>query len=130
MLALLTELGNRGGRHAESDAIDRRIVDALADQYNADNGTNESAVGKRIGRSHTTVQNRRSAWCSRVLAKLRAEWPALYGEPYDQHIAAAKVAGARSYSDIAAHLTARRVPTPRGSGHQWHAKQVSRLLAA
>lgn len=56
VLALLTELGNRGGgRHAESDAIDRQIVDMLADQYNADNGLNESAVGKRIGRSHTTI---------------------------------------------------------------------------
>jgi hypothetical protein len=129
VLTLLTELGNRDHRHKESDALDREIINALADQYNRDAGINASAVAKRINRSHTTVDNRRTAWCSRVLAKLRAEWPNFFGEPYDQHIADAKAAGAKTLTDIAGYLTARSIPTPRGNGHQWFAKQVSRLAA-
>jgi hypothetical protein len=130
-LALLIEFGERRGRHTESDINDRRTLDALADQFrwDRDDHTSDTAAGKKIGVSHTTIGNRRKEWCARVLVKLQAEWPSLFGLPYDVFISDARSCGAKSLTDIAAYLTARRIPTPSGCGHSWHAKQVSRLAA-
>ena len=49
-------------------------------------------------------------------------------QPYNAIISDARRAGAKSLVDIAANLTERGVPTPSGTGHVWHARQVSRLI--
>jgi hypothetical protein len=130
-IELIEQFGDRGGRWSEHDALDRKIINALADQYNHRNEgiTNSAAVGRLVRRSHTTIDDRKAAWCRRVLSKLRQEWPSWFGQPYSKYIAEAKKAGATNQVEIARHLTERGITTPRGKD-RWHAKQVARLEAA
>lgn len=127
MLDLITELGDRGGRYQKSDATNRLIIDLLANQLNSSAGTtNYSKIGKRkeIGLTHTSVMDRKEAWCRRVAAALRTEFPDIFGA--SETIANIRKNGANLVA-TAAELMARNIPAPRG-GRVWTATQVSRVL--
>ena len=114
------------------NAFDREIVQRLADQINRVGYTVEAKIGALISKragfklSRQTVANRRDAWCRRVAKKLRSEFPDLFGPA---EVARDIRKSGANLVDIAQELMARNIPAPRG-GKVWHAKQVSRLLAA
>lgn len=78
VLRYLDEIGDRRSndpRAIAGNALDRRILRELADEYSRPDCVNESRVARKVGRSHTTVRDRKLARCCRIMAAIRDEFP-------------------------------------------------------
>jgi hypothetical protein len=131
MVAMLLAFGDRDhGVLMCQNALDREIVQRLADQINRVGYTVPAKVGEIISKragfklSRQTVDNRSAAWCKRVAKKLRATFPDLFGP---SEIARDLRKNGANLVDVANELMARGIAAPRG-GKVWQATQVSRLL--
>lgn len=91
VLEYLDAAGDRPGAKPESVEIDRRIIRTMARDYHRTYHFNDSAVGKQLGLSHTSIRDRRVARAARVMSRLHADAPSLWsgkGRPVDEKLVA------------------------------------------
>jgi hypothetical protein len=89
VLTYLDEAGDLASAKPRSKEIDKKIVRELAADYFHSQQINDSAVGRRVGLSHTSVRDRRLSRSARIMAALHKIAPDLWdpkGRPTNEFV--------------------------------------------